>query len=152
MKKLWNYFKVWATINSTVFQNTTNLRLVYIMTLGFATKFRNCFLFHCACVNCSGNTELRHYQVLAASNFQETKVVVLTFWGIVSLKSVKTVHQNEGGGDEEIIKFLYLYAVRTCLWDYNDANFKNKVKRAAALEFYFKWTKYRWDDCWRTQE
>ena len=36
---------------------------------------------------------------------------------------------------EEIIKFLDLYAVRTCLWDYNDTNFKNKVKCAAALEF-----------------
>ena len=38
-------------------------------------------------------------------------------------------------GSEEIIIFLDLYAVRTCLWDYNDANFRNKVKRAAALEF-----------------
>ena len=38
-------------------------------------------------------------------------------------------------GSEEIIKFLYLYAVRTCLWDYNDENFTNKVKHAAELEF-----------------
>ena len=41
----------------------------------------------------------------------------------------------KGEGSEVIIKFLYLYAVRTCLWDYNDANFKNKVKCAIALDF-----------------
>ena len=38
-------------------------------------------------------------------------------------------------GSEEIIKFLDLYAAKTCLWDYNDVNFKNKVKCAAALDF-----------------
>ena len=36
---------------------------------------------------------------------------------------------------KKLSKFLDLYAVRTCLWDYNDTNFKNKVKRAAALQF-----------------
>ena len=38
-------------------------------------------------------------------------------------------------GSEEMIKILDLYAVRTCLWDYKNANFKNKVKRTVALEF-----------------
>ena len=65
------------SVETTIRQK--ELRLVYIMTLGLATKFRNYFLFHCVCVNCSDDTELRHCQVSVASNFQETKVVILTF-------------------------------------------------------------------------
>lgn len=37
-------------------------------------------------------------------------------------------------GTDEIVRFLDIYAMHSCLWDYNDNNYKNKQRRVAALE------------------
>ncbi|XP_049776376.1 uncharacterized protein LOC126166653 [Schistocerca cancellata] len=41
---------------------------------------------------------------------------------------------NMKWGTEQIIRFLDIYAMHRCLWDFNDADYKNKQQRAAALE------------------